>query len=95
MMESSAHFSESVNQLNFLALWFLLWLSRPEFVLRGWLAGWLSSEHQSGEISSVCMPDELGSGVFLRGGLAFSFSFSGTGQYCVFLLISFRILVAS
>jgi hypothetical protein len=39
MMESSAHFSESVNQLNFLALWFLLWLSRPEFVLRGWLAG--------------------------------------------------------
>jgi len=39
MMESSAHFSESVNQLNFLALWLLLWLSRPEFVLRGWLAG--------------------------------------------------------
>jgi hypothetical protein len=42
------------------------------------------------------MPDEQGSGgVFLQGGLAFSFSFSGTGQCCVFLLISFRILVAS
>ena len=93
-MESSAHFSESVNQLKFLALWLLLWLSRPEFVLRGWL----SSEHRSGEISSVCMPDEQGSGVFLRGGFAFSFSFSGTGvqdRTLVFLLISFRILVAS
>ncbi|KAJ6998194.1 hypothetical protein NC653_014407 [Populus alba x Populus x berolinensis] len=26
-MESSAHFSESVNQLKFLALWLLLWLA--------------------------------------------------------------------
>lgn len=30
----------------------------PEIVLHGWLAGWLAFEHQSGEISSVCLPDE-------------------------------------
>ena len=82
------HFSLNMMEVVLTSLNLSIWLSPPEIVLHGWLAGLLLNINQVRSQVFACLMSKW-SGVFLQRGLAFFLlSRINTGQYCVFKLIS-------